>query len=740
MVRHLIKHVNGSLQLNEDEIDIFDYPEGVIEHWEPTNQLPEFDTVSKLYIDIETYSNNQMVIDYISTALQYGKLTDADKPIVDFLVNQIDQQYSTYLMAEDYTEASYCNQIKEYLLKRFELRCYALDMESSPDSVSAAESLYVLCDFIDTHYDRLINQEDIDPKGALRSETGKIVLIGLANERGETLIIDCEQKGEVNGLLYLFNLIAKKKPTFLAHFNGFDFDLPFIAGRCEILKIKHPFWISPTLTVFRTSQLFGKPIQYNAFWCNHGETSIIDLFHQALAWDFVNRKLTKFSLKQVPIQLGLRSEERLTLSYQEMKACVESGDLTRLKEYLVFDLEDSKLLGDFLLPDIYYQREVLPHWNYQSLSTGGMGSKWNDILLTEYRKIDPYFDAPASDTKKTFEGGLVGGRAGLYRNVSKIDVASLYPSIMLEYQICSRKDVHKKALAILKYLRTERLKLKALAKKGKGTSEGRLANQRQGALKVMINSNYGLYGTQGKEFNDYEAAALVTGYGRAILKRMMSAIEEYGGKHCSVDTDGMYYTCSTLNDNREAHKFIQSKMPRGIELEYELEALAFYVPPTSDKDAEDGEGLRKNYIIITRDSKTGEIKVKANGKFRKRDKCVLEKTFTPGLVEAYLEGKHVEYYQSILTQLMLKKYDTNKLSVTRKIKVNEKRLVELGIGKQNEVVTIYKAPDKTLYGKRGQALKKVEVQWTSDAGAIDWNYYICMVDAMYKEFLEVPKY
>lgn len=66
-------------------------------------------------------------------------------------------------------------------------------------------------------------------------------------------------------------------------------------------------------------------------------------------------------------------------------------------------------------------------------------------------------------------------------------------------------------LSILDYLTRERLRLKELGKAG-----DLAAKQAEAALKVLINSLFGFYGTSGVGFNDMEAAALVTAYVRRI--------------------------------------------------------------------------------------------------------------------------------------------------------------------------------------------------------------------------------
>lgn len=945
---------------------------------------------------------------------------------------------------------------------------------------------------------------DIETTG-LEPASNDIVLIGLMNERGTIHIIDCKTDGEYVGLISFLQILERKKPEMLLTFNGFMFDLPFLIYKMEKYRIEHPFFVNKERTkVFRTAQRFSKPQEYHDIWLRRGETAIIDLFNQTLAWDFVAHKLTKYGLKYIPNQLnlpGYENDKPIELSYPQILEAIANWDKRLptkgvtgkelLTEYLESDLKATKAIGDFLLPDIYYQKLILPNWNLQSLATSGNGSKWNDILKQHYGSKGK--TPPQTSPKLSFVGGLTGSKPGLFRNIAKIDVASLYPSIMLLYGVCSDKDPDRHCLAVLKYLKDERLRLKAIAKEKKGTPDGQQANQAQGALKVLINcftgetlvltdkgsfpikelvgkdvsvvningdwvkapfysfgvdkiwevklkkggkektfrctknhrwlsapasratfgrskvrrdvipydtvttdklkvghiipsmyaprpeenqdyfngivhglvygdgtyhcykhcenrysislygekdelekyfhlannirwistrenptgsrsdlsvtvslenltpdqdlkqlpletvsksyilgfirgliatdgnvckrdgltsiygrketcdwvskyselvgidcngcnlislkgkvltfpdgvqrttnydiycirislatikesdflrkfhrdnytgymrsrehesndvwnivsvtetkdfeevycctesetqtftlhggvltrqSAYGFMSTGFIEYNDFVAGAGVTAYGRAILKRMMSALEEYGCVIVSVDTDGIYFSTDdpTYTKHKEAWKYCQSKMPETIELEYELEALAMYCPPNEDNT---DEGLRKNYIYVYKD-KSGDIKVKSKGKFVKRDKSVLEKSFIPELVKRYVtDGSHRRYYEEILLDLTMKTYPVEKLAITRKIKANESRVVELGLGKAGDIITIYKGVDIPLYGKRGQLLKKTEVVWTDKPEQIDWNFYIDMLNTMWKQFEACPKY
>lgn len=924
---------------------------------------------------------------------------------------------------------------------------------------------------------------DIETTG-LDPDKDDIVLIGLMNEAGKSHIIDCLTDGEYFGLVQFIEILNLKKPEILCTFNGFKFDLPFIINKLNKYGAKHGFYTNKKRTkVFRTAQMFSVPTEYNDIWLNNGNTAIIDLFHQSLAWDYVNHKLTRYGLKHIPNQLnlpGYENDKPIELSYSQMQQAIANWDVRSptkgvtgkelLTGYLKSDLKATKAIGDFLLPDIYYQKLILPDWNLQSLATSGNGSKWNDILKQHYAKYGG-ITTPQTSPKLSFVGGLTGSKPGLFRNIAKIDVASLYPSIMLLYGVCSDKDPDRHCLAVLKFLRTERLRLKKIASDKKGTPEGLQAKQAQGALKVLINSGYGFLSTGFIEYNDFVAGAGVTAHGRAILRKMMASLEDcgminacfsgdtkvmtdagdfkiidildkpvkvlningdwvptvfrqygraklwevtvkrnretvtykatknhrwyvrekngsinvyttdklkpvtkesgsgaklphimpvnpdmnfqwqegflhgvvygdgslsaknqdgryrlgltlYGEKaeladkffysaystvinqstdkrhagsvsltikssvnykelphpasddsylygfiaglvatdgsvntkktgvricgtketveyvasianrcglnvnniavsnykhesgysttktdtwyisfetstvekemlerkfhrdkfepstsnpdwrvisvvetdvvenvYCcvepitntfvlstgcitgnSVDTDGIYYASDdpTFAKNKEAWKYCQSKMPKTIELEYELEAMAMYCPPNEDNSE---QGLRKNYVYVYRDEKSGDIKVKSKGKFVKRDKCYLEKHFIPEIVKRYAtDGTHEKYYKEVLSQLLTGIYPVEKLATTRKIKANEKRLVELGLGQAGDAITIYKAKDKILYGKRGQALKKGEIMWTKDPSEIDWTYYVGMLNDMWEQFLKCPKY
>ncbi len=380
---------------------------------------------------------------------------------------------------------------------------------------------------------------DIETTG-LDPKKHKIIMIGVMNNKGHSTIFEGTEKE----ILINFNtFLVKNKPQILAGHNVFNFDIPFIIKRCEANKIKPLFKLIKEDKYIGGTSFRGKAIKINLYQSTIKQVNIIDTWVLTAKFDFVARKLKSYNLKNVVIDLGLRKERRLELTNNEIQSCYKEGDIKTIKEYLIYDLEDTKLLSDKLLPEYYYQLSLFNNMNLQNLCLMGNATKWN-IIISEH-----YLDKPEPDERIKYEGGLCLANKGLYTNTAKLDVESLYPSIMLNYQIHSRKDHKKIMLKILRYLTTERLRLKKLAKAG-----DKEADHKQKAMKVLINSAYGFLGTAGIPFNDFKAAAKVTAIGRKILKQMIKLIENNGGVICEADTDGIIYSA---DDNVKIYQTVK---------------------------------------------------------------------------------------------------------------------------------------------------------------------------------------
>ncbi len=540
---------------------------------------------------------------------------------------------------------------------------------------------------------------DIETTG-LDPSSDRILMIGLLTSDGQTACLS-----DPNEAALLKNFVAYLKqcpPELLIGHNLIEFDIPFIAARCRYHKVKHPFTCDRKPRLISASSFRGKPIEFTPVRMRG--VQIVDTFHQIAIWDKSASKLTSYSLKNSVLTLGLRSDRRLELSVTQINECWQSGDLKTIGEYLTYDLEDTQLLADFLLPVVWYQQQWVTGLSFQDLAVGSPAIKAQKI----HESLGLSRSEP--DERVKFGGGLVECHSpGLHRNVAKIDVSSLYPSIMLRYGICSRKDPDHKFLGVMRFMTQERLRLKALAKSG-----DKLADHQQNALKILINGSYGFLGTRGYSYNDMGAAALVTAYGRKILMLMQQVCTDQGATLIESDTDGIMFSSDAPQKVTEA---VQAALPDGINVELEFSECGVYVPKS------------KSYVIV---NPAGKVTVK--GLFRKRDRYPLQNQFPIEYLKRYfMDSPEVAeaYYLDIRSQIESGSMDISQLTVTRKISSAERNLVVRGIGKPGDTVSFYFGEQQRFHKVSKKPLKSVGCEITS--GDYWPEFYLRDIDQVHSD-------
>jgi DNA polymerase, archaea type len=547
---------------------------------------------------------------------------------------------------------------------------------------------------------------DIETTG-LRPEIDRVLMVGFLNDRGETTILtDPDEKTLLDRTI---EYLKQHQPECLIGHNLINFDLPFLADRCQSHNISHPFRKGNKTSRITSSTVNGKPIEFTPiYWSG---VNILDTYQQIAIWDKQAAKLDRYDLKSSVIALGLRDDRRLELSVNQIRECWESGDTETIENYLKFDLDDTQLLAEFLLPVVYYQLAYVPALSFQQIAIASPALKAQKI----HEKLLPRLN-PRADESLKYDGGKVELVApGLHKQVAKIDVSSLYPSIMLRYGICSRKDTEHKFLGALAYMVDARLKLKALAKSG-----DKSAAFQEKSLKILINGSYGFMGTGFYTFNDYEAAALVTAYGRKILDLMVEVVTSCGGVVIEIDTDGILFS---HNDPEKVKGLVSAALPTGINIDLELTDCGLYAPKA------------KSYVIVHPSGKTT-----VKGLFRKRNRYALENKFPIEFLRLYfIESPQAadEYYHQTRSLLIDRRIDVADLTINRKIGSAEKNLVELGIGKPGDRVSYWFTEGKRCHSKTGKVLASFPLETTVEPY---WaEYYVGLLDKEYRAILGIEK-
>jgi DNA polymerase elongation subunit (family B) len=542
-----------------------------------------------------------------------------------------------------------------------------------------------------------IETTGLDPNDPLT----RVLMVGIMHSDGRIKIITNQDERSI--LIETIDYLTKNQPDVLIGHNHIKFDLPFLSTRAKLFNLSFPWRLSDKTKNITSASVFGKPIEYTPiYWSG---TNIIDTYHQIAIWDKSAAKLERYDLKSSVIALKLREDRRLELGVDEITECWENNDLSTIQTYLEYDLADTQLLADFLLPTVYYQLAYVPDISFQNIAVA------NAVKLQKiYENLYTPKKDVIADEKRGYEGGISELLyRGLHHNVAKIDVNSMYPSIMLRYGICSIKDNEQRSLSVLKTMVEERLKFKKLAKVG-----DKSADHRQNALKILINSQYGFLGVGYYSYNDMEAAALVTAIGRKILTLMVEIIEEEGGIVIGVDTDGIIYSHPT--NTTKVYEVVASKLPSGITIDLEFEKTGIYAPKA------------KNYVLVSSDGK-----VSCKGLYRKRNRYPLQNNHPLEIIRRYFtEGKEsaTEYHQDMIIALKTRSIDISELTINRRIGKAEKSIVELGLGKCGDKVS-YWYSEYAPIGKSGKKLKSKKQETVTN---LYWaEYYMDKANEEYKQ-------
>ena len=437
-------------------------------------------------------------------------------------------------------------------------------------------------------------------------------------------------KGEKAALERLTAIIRERDPDVFEGHNIFKFDLPYLAARARRHKVKLAWGRDGTLLTSRPSrvQIAEKTINYPKFECRGRH--VIDTFILLQLYDIGTRELESFGLKDAARHFGLTAggdPNAAPRTYLEGKEIQESylHDLEAFKSYTMEDVRETRALADLLSRSYFIMAQIFPY-NYQEVVVRGQATRINALFLREYyQRRHSLPDLPKSTT---FEGGYTDiFVTGVERDVWHCDVASLYPSVMLNYDIFPANDRLGIFHGLLADLRKFRLQAKADMRAAAPRSrEYGALNALQNVFKVMINAFYGYLGFSQGHFADYDAAAKVTETGRDLLKKMVAWLEEHGAKVIEIDTDGIYFVPPEGASVNMLQTGLGEVLPQGIDIEFDAKYQAMF------------SYKAKNYALLDED---GRLILKG-GALKSRGMERFQRQFLERMIRMLLEGKPEE--------------------------------------------------------------------------------------------------
>ena len=529
---------------------------------------------------------------------------------------------------------------------------------------------------------------------------------------GTALIPEAEMcKTEKELLEKTFDMIWSY--SVLVTFNGDDFDLPYLYERSQdpaIDPTNHTIIPKEEIPLLvKRDSFIKKGIQAEPVQLKHGVH--IDLFRT-----FQNRSIQiyAFSHKYSEFRLNAISEALLNDSKIEFDGNISDLPIQKLAQYCLKDTELTFRLTSFndnLLLKLLFAIARISRLSIEDLSRVGVNQWIRGMLFYEHRKINAliphseelrYKGQASSEAiikEKKYRGGLVvEPTPGIHFNVSVVDFASLYPSIIkvhnLSYETvncphdsCSQDPdqkipdtsywtcKEKKGITslLIGSLRDLRVNYYKQLSKDKTISleERQLYTVVSQAIKVILNASYGVMGAEIFPLYCLPVADATAAIGRNIITKTIEKCRDSGVAVVYGDTDSLFLRDPSEGNVEEISKWAKTNQGVDLELDKEYRYVVF-------------NNLKKNYIGVLKD---GTVDVKGLTGKKSHTPAFIRKTFY-SMLDILGKVNTEKDFDSAREKIK----DIVKESA-KKLESNEYPLEELSFN-----VMINKSPEK--YGKK----------------------------------------
>ncbi|UCG14116.1 MAG: DNA polymerase II [Deltaproteobacteria bacterium] len=460
-------------------------------------------------------------------------------------------------------------------------------------------------------------------------EEDRILSIALADNHGNSEVLFASEYEEREMLEALGSWISSLDPDVVEGHNLFNFDLDYIVTRARRHGVRlawgrdgseprvrrSRFNVAERVLDFTRMDIFGR--------------HVVDTMFLLQYYDLAARELDSYALKPAAKHFGVAAPARKYIEPEEIQWYYEH-DPESLKQYNLDDVRETLALSELLAYPFFLQARIFP-FSYQNIFVRGNATKINALFLREY--LRQRASVPKPGEAQAFAGGYTEVfHYGVVEPVISCDVASLYPSILLTYNLTPSKDSLDVFLPLLRNLRDFRFEAKKLAQQAADQHEGDYYQALQQTFKILINSFYGYLGTRLHHFSDPHLAGKVTAHGREIIGRMTDWLRHHCAEPIEIDTDGIYFMppseVKTEEDAKELVERLSQSLPAGIE----VEMAGMYRAMFSYK--------KKNYALL---DEQGNVVIRGSA-LRSRGMEKYLREFLSRMIRLLLEGKGEEVY------------------------------------------------------------------------------------------------
>ncbi|WP_016954560.1 DNA polymerase II [Catenovulum agarivorans] len=502
-----------------------------------------------------------------------------------------------------------------------------------------------------------------------------VIMVGpQANDTNELDIIWVANEAEL--LQQLIKQINLLDPDIIIGWNVINFDFRLLLKRAEKYRIKLTFGRNHSEMRWR-----NHPTEKNQGYVTIAGRMVIDGID---ALKTATYQYESFSLEYVAQKL--LGKGKLTHDVDNRMAQI-NYDFEHNKVALAkYNLQDTKLVTEIFehtkLIDFLMLRSQLTGLDLDRV--GGSVAAFTNVYLPKLHKagyVAP--NLPMGGGLASPGGYVMDSKPGLYSNVLVLDFKSLYPSIIRTFKIdplgliegLQNPDDAIEGFKGAKFSRDKHFLPDIITQLWAQRDQAKQQKDqaRSQAIKILMNSFYGVLGSGGCRFYDTRLASSITMRGHQIMQQTAKWIEEQGYSVIYGDTDSTFVWLEQINDSEQAREvglqlqelinqkwqtWTQDTYQLDCHLEIEFETLfsRFLMPTIRGSEA----GSKKRYAGVIAQADTTEPKLVFKGLETVRsDWTDLAREFQQQLyLLVFTEKEPSEYVQTFVQQTLAGERDS----------------------------------------------------------------------------------
>ncbi len=509
------------------------------------------------------------------------------------------------------------------------------------------------------------------------SQTSRVLMIGEGRDSDSIEYLADERKL----LLRWIEWVSRIDPDLLIGWNVVNFDLRLLQKKSQALGIPLRIGRRGSLPIWRQSQAHGnhhfvlipgRVVLDGIDTLRSATYNFASFSLEAVAREFLGRgKLIHDTAKSDPLYRAKQikrqfEQEKETLAAYNLEDCQLVWEIFEKADLIKFSIERARLTG------------------LEMDRSGGSVAAFDNLYLPRLHRKG-YIAPNIGD----YQGGLsapggyvMDSKPGLQDSVVVLDYKSLYPSIIRTFRVdpyariaaqqALTQDVipgydgasfHKREHILPQIIEN----LWAARDQAKRDGDAALSQ----AIKIIMNSFYGVLGTTGCRVHDARLTSSITKRGHDLIIQTVKLIEAEGYEVIYGDTDSVFVSLHGPHTNEVAGKigkrlveiinrYWRDHLQREygiescLEMEFETHFRQFFMPTTRGSE----QGSKKRYAGLIDDEQGGRRIIYKGLETVRTDWTELARQFQQALYQLIFDGEeYSDYIRRTIADLHDGKFD-----------------------------------------------------------------------------------